>query len=59
MWIGPSSFDIEKNVPDKKDNGTITKFVTAAILSNFSDHKPAINPSDANKLEPKVAKMIT
>jgi hypothetical protein len=32
-------------VPDKKDNGTITKFVTVAILSNFSDHNPAIIPT--------------
>ena len=31
-------------MPDKKDNGIITKFVTVAIWSNFSAHNPAIIP---------------
>ena len=31
-------------VPDKKDNGTIRKFVTVAIWSNFS-YNPAIIPT--------------
>ena len=45
-------------MPDKNDNGTTTKFVTAAILSNFSAHKPAINPREDRKHEPSVANVI-
>lgn len=54
--MGPSNFEIEKKVPDKKESGTITKFVTAAILSNFSDHNPAIKPSEASSDDPRIAK---
>ena len=31
-------------MPERKDSGIITKFVTVAIWSNFSAHKPAIIP---------------
>ena len=54
--MGPSNFEIEKKVPDKKESGTITKFVTAAKLSNFSDHNPAIKPSEASSDDPRIAK---
>ena len=40
-------------MPDKKDKGTIIKFVTVAILSNFSAHMPAIKPSEPNRNEDK------
>ena len=32
-------------MPDKNDNGTITKFVTVAMWSNLSAHNPAIKPA--------------
>ena len=56
--MGPSNLFIEKKVPDKNDNGTI-KFVTAAILSNFSAQRPAIKPSAASKQEPRIPKTMT
>ena len=45
-------------MPDKKDNGTITKFVTDAIWSNFSAHKPAIVPMFPNIKEDKKVNKI-
>ena len=38
-------------MPDKKDNGTITKLVTVAIWSNFSAQSPAIIPIFAKTKE--------
>ena len=55
--MGPSNLFIEKNVPDKNDNGTTIKFVTAAMLSNFSAQRPAIKPSAASKQEPRIPKL--
>ena len=47
-------------MPDKNDNGTITKFVAEAIWSNFSAHKPAIIPMLPNiKADKKVNKTNT
>ena len=46
-------------MPDKKDKGMITKFVTVAIWSNFSAHKPAIIPIFPNiKDDKKVKELI-
>ena len=45
-------------MPDKKDNGTIMKFVTVAMLSNFSAHKPAIIPIFPKMKEDKRVKEI-
>ena len=45
-------------MPDKKDNGTITKLVTVAMWSNFSAHKPAIIPAQESIIEVNIKYII-
>ena len=45
-------------MPDKKDRGIMTKFVTVAIWSNFSAHKPAIIPILPNMKDDKKVNKI-
>ena len=45
-------------MPDKKERGTIIKFVADAMWSNFSAHKPTIIPIELNINEPKNVKVI-
>ena len=46
-------------MPDRKERGTIIKFVADAIWSNFSDQRPMIMPKDDKIKDPKsVAKNI-
>ena len=40
-------------MPDKKERGTIIKFVALARWSNFSAHRPIIIPSELKMKDPK------
>ena len=44
-------------MPDKKERGTIMKFVADAIWSNFSAHNPIIIPIELKIKEPKKVKI--
>ena len=44
-------------MPDKKERGTIIKFVADAIWSNFSAHKPIIIPIELKIKAPKNVKI--
>jgi len=44
-------------VPDKKERGTIIKFVAEAMLSNLSAHKPTTKPTAPKIKEPRNVKI--
>ena len=48
----------DRNVPDKKESGTIMKLVADAIWSNFSDHNPIMIPIELKINDPKSVKVI-
>ena len=45
-------------MPDRKDSGTIIKFVADAIWSNFTAHNPMIIPIELKIKDPKNVKII-
>ena len=55
VWKNIGSLSTKKKEPDKNDNGATIKFVTVAVWSNFSAHKPEINPRAPRKKDPKKA----
>ena len=57
VWKNIGSLSTKKKEPDKNDNGATIKFVTVAVWSNFSAHKPAIKPKLPNINDDKKPKI--
>ena len=55
--MGPGNTVIDYNVPERKDNGTITKLPTVPRWSHFSAHIPEIVPINDMIAEAIIAKI--